>query len=574
VKMNWKRNAAAIIVSAVVLVSAQPAAVIASEGLSAAAEEVSYSLTDSIKARVKSVAYERSGDGSRIGTLIRLTNNGSRIARIPDYELRIQASDGTEYVLSESTANAKAIQPKETVELSYMAQVDTSESIGIASLAWVEIDEYVYPKLETEKLSIPVASIVWQDDGPAGGTGVALKQWGEAFTIPQISGVLAFTGVLVSEEYTAEGPVSIVTLAAKNQGALNQVVPEFRLDGKGEQKLYRGSRIEKDELILGPGETGYIHFAIPREPEIRLKGFILQTEEIFIGSNQKMTPYSVGWVELAPPEAEDAKAYIAGLAPYRHHDPILFDPVNKLVPKDVDVSLEQLHLLESSEGGYKAVHAKFKLTNKQSYPVPLPDFQADLLTADGNRYAGIRAGNPPRNLLPRLSYMVEYTFVLPDADEAGELAMRLSDSLTLKPYSIPIAEFRTKVLHEHEETAVSIYPYELKFGGWSVRTSSLLVGTEIRYSQEIKLVLKAERSDKVLYDPSQGNLRVELVRKDGSRLGSQLLPLKQDPWALTEERTLLFSDTGDNGGGYLLHIYESIATPFGTAERLVKTLKE
>lgn len=574
---NWKRNAAAIIVSAALLVTAQPYHAAAGSGGASytLAEEASYALTDVLEAGVKSVVYDRSGDGSSIGAVIRLTNQGKRITRIPDYELRIQAEDGTQYMLSGSTANAKAIQPKETVELVYMARVDTAEPIVLSHLTWVETDEYVYPKLETEKLSVPVAGRVWQSGGPAEEGGVAVKPWGEAFSIPQMAGTLVFRGFHSTKEYTEDGMMTVVTLAVENRGDLKQSVPDFRLDGRGEGRLYRGSRIGGGTPpVLEPGETGYVHFAMDTPSENGLLGYLLQTEEVFFGSNGKVTPYSTGWLEIAPPDAEDAQAYMEGLPPYRLHTPIPFEPSNRLIPKDTDVSLERLQVLESGPDGFLAVSARFKLTNRQSYPVPFPNFQTDVLTGDGGRYTGSKTANGTPMLLPRFSHMAEYVFVLPPEALDGKLALRLSDSRTLAPYTLPIAEFRTELQEEKPDHAVSVYPFEVKFKDWTVQTASQLSGAKTVYSQEVGISWETPRTDKVLYDGAKEKIRIELARNDGTKLGSHTVPLMPEAGANTARHTLLFKDTGYTGGSLMLRIYETVSTPFGTVERLLTTLKE
>lgn len=572
--INWKRNAAAIIVSAAVLVSAQPLAVIASDSVIAFDQEVSYTLDGSIKAGVESVVYERTGEGSRIGTVVRLTNEGGRIARVPEYELRVQTENGAEYVLTPSLANPMAIQPKETVELLYIAEIDTVDKIKIASLVWVEIDEYVYPKLEKKKLSIPVASAVWNGGGQSeGGRQVPVKAWGDVVSLPQVSGQLSYKGVRVSEEHTSSGTVTLLRLEVENKGTLRRALPQFRLDGMNEQKLYKGSRVEKDPLFLEPGEKGYVHFAIKSDRKVSLQKVLLQSEETFLGENEKKIPYVVGWLEMTLP----AVSGTADFVPYTLHTPIAFDPVNTLVPKDVDVSLEQLHLLESSVDGYKAVNAKFKLTNKQDQPVPLPNFQAELLSADGSRYAGAQTAGSSTTLPPRLSYMAEYTFVLPEADAERDVKLILSDALSLEPYKLPIAQIRTKVQHEDTDGTVSIYPYNLTFEGADIRSSIKLVNGDFVNTYEVNLHVKADRMDQTLHEPNQGQLRVELIGRKGEerrRLGSQMVPLKPDPWSGKGVHTLLFPETSNFGGLTSLNIYESVTTPFGTAERLVKTIED
>ncbi|WP_217612428.1 hypothetical protein, partial [Deinococcus sp. GbtcB9] len=78
-----------------------------------------------------------------------LNNGTGNTIRIPDYELRVKAADGTVYTLQPSASNAKSILPQSDATLSYMADVNLKMDLNLTDLLWINVDTKVYPKQET-----------------------------------------------------------------------------------------------------------------------------------------------------------------------------------------------------------------------------------------------------------------------------------------------------------------------------------------------------------------------------------------------------------------------------------------
>lgn len=565
-KINWARHMATIVLSTSLLMVTAPIYVNADD-TSSGSIAADYFLTDTIKAEVKSILNEQTAEGTRLGAVVRLYNQGSRIAAIPDDEVRVKTADGIEYTLRPSTANAKAILPKEKVELSYLVVVDRDDAFTLSAISWFDVNQYVYPKTEKLELSIPIPSIEWHGDGSDISNPSAVKKWEQSFTIPGLSASLEYKPVSVLKQNTSQGPAAVVTLLAENKGTMKQSIPDFRLSGKSPKKVFNGKRLEQDVLTLEPGEKQYIHYAIPIQNNDELKSLILLTPESFEGDNQTKVSYTIGRLSIRLPDAGTPVTFNQAES-YDKDTPIRFDPLNKLIPSDVSVSLVELQMHGSEGDGYKAAVAKFKLSNNSDQPKPIPNLQAELTNAQGYSYMGTRQNLAIQTLIPNLNYVIYYTFVVPSTEKGDQLVMKILDGESAAPYSIPIAAFRTQIQNTASDSELAFYPFSVKLNNWKVSTNFEL--GSLSYSYKILLDMGINQ-DKAVVDQNFSKMKVEVSSKEGKMLGSQTFSLAGDNKLSTGGRTVTFNSE-QLETSLIIKIYESIDTPFGEAKRLVKTL--
>lgn len=578
-KRTWKKSLTATILGASLVLTASPALLLAADAGTAAYGTAAgqYSLTDSVRAEVKGVSSERVQDSTKIGAVVRLYNEGTRVTRVPDYDLRVKTAAGVEYTLQPSAANAKAIQPKEQVELSYRLTLDYGDATALSELSWVDVDEYVYPKIETAVLTVPIGSTVWGGSDASVTDQAALKQWGEPFTLSVLSEALQYTPVTLINEKTPQGPVTVVTLIAENKGDRTETVPDFRIDGKSDTRSYPGQRAETN-VELKPGEQKYIHYGILTENNVVLSSLNVLTPETFVelgaGNAPTVDSYTVGRLNIALPQSDTIDA--SALPPYKTGDRIVFDPLNKLIDKETSVALVDLSMNESESAGYNTIIAKFRVSNTGERPVPLPAFQTELTNAEGYRYTGTRQTTAVEQLAPKLSYIINYSFAVPSSETGESLLMKLQDNQTVAPYNIPIGGFKTAVTTTAddggEDNVLSFYPYTVKLNSWALAAQGSAAG----YTYKLKLDADVTTVDDVVADANSANMKIELEDTLGRTIASQTLPFTGMNKLVSGAQYVVFQNlrTDQFEWPLTIHIYESIQTPTGEATRLVKTLKQ
>jgi len=566
---KWKR----IITILVLLVSLlTPSAAFLATAQEGQPTAKAYELPGSIKASVKSILNEQVAEGTRVGAIVRLYNEGTRLIRVPDAEVRAKTDDGIQYTLRPSADNAIAIQPKETVELSYMIVVDRDTAFAVSELAWVDVDEFVSPKVEKTLLTIPVNLLEWRGDNTPFADPSAIVTWGNSFTVSALSTAIQFKPVNLVEENTPQGPKSIVTLLVANQSDKKKAIPDFRLNGKSDKKAYNGQRLEKDAILLGPGEQKYIHYAIPAGSRDELKSLTVLSPETFVVDDKTKIEYTIGQLSVLLPGDGSAASPAIAAQSYQWNEPIRFDALNGIVQPDVTVSMVSLHMHESVGGGFKAAVAKFKLQNRSDKPMPIPQFQAQLMSAAGNKYMGVRQTTTVETLVPNISYVVYYSFVLPSAEGNNQLTMDILDAQSVAPYTIPIARFKTQILENKQEGPLNFYPFTVKVNDWKVEVYMGSFKDNTPYSYKLRLDLDIRLEDEAVVDKSFPKMKVVMSDAQGKVIGSKTLPFTGENQLVNGTQTINMESVLFEFS-HTLRIYETIDTPFGQADRLIATLQ-
>ncbi|KRF05971.1 hypothetical protein ASG89_19685 [Paenibacillus sp. Soil766] len=523
---KMKRSLATLVLSAVLL-SAASLPAWAADGqnlgaLAAASKNASYTLSNKIEVEIKSMLNEHESDSTRLGTVIRIRNTSDKITRVPDFELRVLMADGIEYTLQPSAKNAKSIQPKSQLELSYLSIVERSDDVDLTSLNFIDVDMEVYPKEETTLLTIPVdAGIVWYGSDSTIMNSSAILKWGEAFTLPSLRSTLEFVPVDIHKEITAKGVSTVVQIGVVNPTKERQTVPNFGIDGKSESKIYSGSRAEA-AVTLDPGEKKYIHIVIPTDLDTKFTSLNVVTPESFAVSLAEgkflEDTYRVGRLNILLPSGAVTQGVIP--APeYTLGTPVRLDSTNKFVPSNVDLSLVELHVTSNEDDGFNTAVAKFKLTNNSDRPIPIPAIQTELVSVDGYAYGGRRQESTALSVVPNASYVVSYSYALP-ASETGEgLKMNLYSQQSngelaykslLASAKVPVQE------NDLRGKTLNVYPYEITIKDWSI---SAIYQASMMYDYKLKLDLSIKPDKNVTVDKFNSKLSFELFDNVGNPVG-------------------------------------------------------
>ncbi|BFT70593.1 hypothetical protein [Paenibacillus sp. P36] len=566
-KRPWKNSLTAIMLGAMIVQGGT--AVWAADAAPVSSPSVNYGLTSDIRAAVKSVAVTPTATGSQLAVTVRLYNGGVTQNRVPEHELRVQTSTGVSYTLKPSGTNKESLQPKEIGELVYMTAVDTKEIGTIDQLSFVNVDVYSYPKVETTLLAMPTTSVWYGATGSAALQSLSNIAWGQSFSIPGVNSGLTYTAIEASMQNTTAGRVAVVTVLASNPGTGRETVPAFRMDAQSETKNYEGKRAEVEPVTLEAGEQKYIHFAIPVENGVTLSDLVVLSTDNYVpkGGTDAAT-LATGKLAVAWPKEQGTSTAV----PYTIGQPIAFDALTKVVDKSTQVSLMELHLHENPGEGYKTAVAKFKLTNTSTTPIALPAFASELVSTQGLTYQGARQANVTQMMNPGLSYVVSYSYIVPQSETGTSFSMKLLDSVAAAPYTTTIAALQTDLQQEDTDSTISLYPFDLKFNDVTVNS---VTTPQLTYTYKVRLDLGIEQKENVVVDNNFSKLRFEIVDNAGRVIGSKDAAFNGDNKLISGVQTLDASNITTDQFSYpfTVNVYETIETANGTAKRLLKVIK-
>jgi hypothetical protein len=577
VKKNFKITLTTVVLSTALAASAVPAfasdAPAAGTASAVQANSIaSYTLTDNLQVEIKSILNEQVKDGTRLGAVIRLKNTGNQLTRVPDYEIRLKTDDGVAYTLQPSTRNARSVNPKSSQELSYMLVIDRSDNVTLSDIEWVDVDEYVYPKKETQVLDVSIAGQSWQGADSKILNASALKKWGEPFTIPSLPSPLVYKTVSLNKDFSGTAPVTVIQVLVENPSSQRQSIPDLAMDGKTDKEVYNGKLVEQGPLTLEPGEKQYIHFAIQTDLDTELTSLNVLTPEKFSSAAGDIS-YNVGRLNILLPQAGSGSAGSL-LDKYKLGTPMKLDAMNKIVHPEMEVSLVELHMQENDGDGFKTAVAKFKLVNNSDRPLPVPVFQTELVSSDGYVYSGSRQAATAQRVLPGGAYAVSYSFALPSSQSADGLRLNVLDAQSIAPYKSVIGSYSVDVqANPLKETELALYPVNVKLTDWSVAGMATAFLT---YNYKVKLFLDIQQEKQSLLDANSSKLEIDLVDDLGRVVGSQGNLSFTGPGRLMngENNILINANAQQLDVRLKIKIYETFVNANGeTVKRLLTTLQ-
>lgn len=545
-----------------------------------------YSLPGGSQAQVKSVLQEKTTDGWRVGTVVKLTNSSNSTIRVPDYELRIRTADGTDYTLLPSASNAKSILPQSDVTLSYMTDINVKSDVSLTDVLWIDVDTKVYPKQETLLADSPVGSIVWRGNDAVINDASLMGEWGATFSIPGVTSSLKYSATSLSKQFSGQSPTYIVQVKVQNSGSYAETIPDFTLSGKSNGQSFIGKRVEESPITLNAGEQKYIHFAVTTEASTQLNAFYVLTPESFLKQGQT-TPvqYYTGRIGFGLPAngGTDTNTVPSG-GNYTFGTPMVFEQGNEFINPNLAVSLEELHVTNNEETGNKTGLAKFKLVNKGDKPIPVPALAADLTGKDGFTYTGSRQTLGTSDIAPGTGVVVSYGYTIPTTDQSDQYKLNVQGVLSGAPqgqpangssaYKSTIASYTVSTQSDNDHNNISLYPFKLNIKSWTL--SQLTMTTpSLSYSYKLNLDLDFTRDPEVIVDNNFSKLKFELVDGSGSSLGSSSFPFTGTNRLVSGTQSLSFNNLTQNQvqNNVSIRVYESVTTPNGDMDRFIAELK-
>jgi hypothetical protein len=243
-------------------------------------------------------------------------------------------------------------------------------------------------------------------------------------------------------------------------------------------------------------------------------------------------------------------------------DYTLGDRIELPLDKKLDVTVTELKLYGNENYGYKTAVAKLKLTNLDNSAYALPGLSLDIVGENGLVYTGTRQANVISQIATNSSYMVSYSFIIPEAEAGQKVALRLyngSDSIPLKSVRLSI---------EQENTADDLwdaYPYKI-----TVNSADLLVGQlNTTFSYTLNFNVALERKDQIIADASVSKLQFEIEDSSGLVLSTQTLPFQGTTKLLDGDNSITFTNLKLNqfNSTNYVNVYEIVDTPNGIVKR-------
>lgn len=244
---------------------------------------------------------------------------------------------------------------------------------------------------------------------------------------------------------------------------------------------------------------------------------------------------------------------------------------NGVVDKNLDISLVELHMHENEDLGYKTAIGKYKITNRGSSTLTLPNIGTELVNESGLSFTGVKQTTSATTIMPNTSYIVSYSYLLPTSETGTNLALNVIDPKSAAPNKLTIGSFQVAAQNESSDKVISFYPFEVTFHAYSIATMY-----KSGYVYELNLDLEVARKETVVVDQNFSKMEFELVDSRGRVLGSQSMAFTGTEKLITGSQKVTFSDikTEQFDNNMVINVYETIETANGSAKRLVKQLTD
>ncbi|MFD0694636.1 hypothetical protein ACFQZT_11080 [Paenibacillus sp. GCM10027628] len=243
---------------------------------------------------------------------------------------------------------------------------------------------------------------------------------------------------------------------------------------------------------------------------------------------------------------------------------------NSIINKNLDVSLVELHAHENDDLGYKTAIAKYKITNNGTSTIALPELQNELIDSSGNSYTGTRQSSVATQITPGSSYVVSYSYLLPNKAEAADetFALNVFDDKSVSEGKVSIGTYQVALQKEDDSDTLALYPFSIKVNSDSI---SWLYNNGT-YSYQLNLDLDVTHEDQVIIDSNFSKIEFDMVDSLGRIVGTQSASLTGTGKLISGKQKIVVTGLKDEqvDSGVKVNMYEVIETPNGTAKRLLK----
>ncbi|NEW08039.1 hypothetical protein GK047_18730 [Paenibacillus sp. SYP-B3998] len=267
--------------------------------------------------------------------------------------------------------------------------------------------------------------------------------------------------------------------------------------------------------------------------------------------------------------ASEAKNGFTTAASYKLGSKLAFSN-SSMINKNLDVSLVELHAHENDDLGYKTAVAKYKITNNGASTLALPELQNELINSSGNSYTGARQSTVATQITPGSSYIVSYSYLLPNKkgveDEA--FALHVFDDKSVSEGKVSIGTYQVALQKEEDSDTLSLYPFSIKVNSDSI---SWLYNNGT-YSYQLNLDLDITHEDQVIIDSNFSKIEFDMVDSLGRVVGTQQATLTGTAKLTSGKQKIVVTGLKNEqvDSGIKVNMYEVIETPNGTAKRLIK----
>jgi len=507
-----------------------------------------------------------------IYTQLAVTNLGSASFKLPAaLQLRLQAADGLQYAAEIVGEASPTLLPHETALVTVRTAV--AHKLPESGLAL----QLYYVKANADVL---LASL------DAGGS-LAPAPLGGKLTLPGQGDDPALTVTLSRASYTtqADGVHVQAVVSVENDSDAVAALPElsgvYQFGAGGAASVTATDRSARDAYVPGHGTAAYYLNAVlppgtdPAQAKLALWASGSEAAAAAAGtaasaSSAASGPSTPVGVFALDGIAAGASAAAAAM-PYKLGDALAISAKAGLHP-NLQLALVELSAHQNDDLGYRTAVAKFKVTNSGGSALALPDLQTELLDSHGNAFTGTRQTAAAAQVGPGASYVVAYTYLLPDDEQDDELVLNLFDDQAVSADSLSFGAYRVALQPEMEASGdtVSLYPFAITFldssVGWTYSNGT--------YAYRINLDLDIRHEDQVIVDSHFSQAEFDLVDAYGRVLGSQTASFTGAGKLVSGRQTIAISGIKSEQmeSGVTVRMYEVIDTPNGSVKRLVQQL--
>lgn len=270
--------------------------------------------------------------------------------------------------------------------------------------------------------------------------------------------------------------------------------------------------------------------------------------------------------------ASEAKNGFTTAVNYELGSELIFNN-NAVVNKNLDVALVELHAHENDDLGYKTAVAKYKITNNGTSTIALPELQNELIDSKGNTYTGSRQSSVATQITPGSSYVVSYSYLLPNQTQTDDeaFALNIYDDKSVSEGNVSVGTYRVALQKETESDTLALYPFSLKVNDSSI---SWLYSNGT-YSYQLNLDLDIAHEDQVIIDSNFSKIEFDMVDSLGRIVGTQTATLTGTAKLTSGKQKVVVTGLKNEqvDSGVVVNMYEVIETPNGTAKRLIKQFR-
>ncbi|WP_048600295.1 hypothetical protein [Rubeoparvulum massiliense] len=514
--------------------------------------------------QVKSIWVESSNNQPKLHVKVDLTNKHGAETTLQLPALRWESGSNHSLLLSDQEQGGQPLHFSGFEQKTLFFQGDI-ESLNLSNehqLTVVDRAPNTPVPFQHPWVAIPIPGTLITSHGEINWKQFALDHhvltatsWGEAFQLPTISKTLRFQPVSFETQYNNGFPQLVLKMKVTNEGIQNQVMPQLGMRLYYNANALDGQTLPPSKTSLTPKDSGYLYFAIAPNEELYQDGqpdylLIYQAKNQSLPQNDELIFVSLTGSGLTATTTalatESTKENKNAGKTYPFGTPIRLDHFS-LLPSSVEVALMSLQKGESDVEGMDGWIAKLELNNKAKGNVRIPQFASQFETSDGTQFNGISGAATlptatPSQIYPNQKQVITFSFLVPK-DYSPIQWLKIGTPIGETSLVDQQAKF---VVAEGKAPNVGLfYPYSL-----DLKYKSSTTVEDPTKGQSIRtLHLTFEKKNvPMTRDDMSVQLEVELVDRNGTILGNQIMPVGGNGMNSVKNGKNVFTFTYDDRG--------------------------